>query len=90
MVESSDREISSRRALSGAALAIVERIGGEIAHEESGDPEDAEMRVHRRVVCGPFLPAIPPSAIRPLPDGSVFGTHIPNDFTPLASGVANG
>jgi hypothetical protein len=26
---------------------------------------------------------------RPLPDGSVFGTHIPNVLVPLASGVAN-
>ena len=27
--------------------------------------------------------------IRPLPEGSVVGTHMPNVFTPLASGVAN-
>src|SRR5436190_19038773 len=38
----------------------------------------------------PSCPRYRTSAIRPLPDGSVFGTHIPNDFTPLAGGVANG
>ena len=48
-------ENSSRRAFSGPPSTIVERIGGHIAHQKSGDAEHAEMPVHRRLRGGAFL-----------------------------------
>src|SRR5258706_112642 len=37
----------------------------------------------------PSWPRYLAGRMSPLPEGSVPGSHIPNDFTPLASGAAN-
>ena len=47
------------------------------------------MKMHRGVRRGTFLPSKPRVENEPAPDGSVFGTHIPNDCVPFASGMAN-
>ena len=63
-----------------AAFDVVERVGREVLHQEAGHAEQrpgASASAHRQ----PRLPVRESAqlAISPLPEGSVFGTHMPKD-----------